>query len=344
MRKLHLSVLLLLGTCLLPAESTADAQSPLPADARVAIVGQVAFTEGPAWHPNGNVFFTDITNNRIMRLDPKGEMHVFRQPSGRTNGLAFDAQGRLVGCEGGGPEGNRRVTRLELDGTITVLADRYDGKRLNSPNDVTIDTKGRIYFSDPRYGDTSDAEQFDAQGQLVEGVYRIDDVGKVTRIIEHEVDRPNGLVISPDGKYLYVADNVNTGPKAQGGNRKLWRFDLRDDGSIDPASRKLLFDWGTDRGPDGMAIDTQGRLYVAAGFNFARPPVETNDRFKAGVYVISREAICSISSQCPKTCARTANLVARISRRSTSLQATSFGVSRRKPRATTCSAQSTSSG
>lgn len=287
MYKLRLCVVLLIGTSLSVARSSAVAQSPLPANARVAIAGQVAFTEGPAWHPSGNVYFTDITNNRIMRLDSKGEMHVFRHPSGRTNGLAFDAQGRLIGCEGGGPEGNRRVTRMELDGTITVLADRYDGKRLNSPNDVTLDAKGRIYFSDPRYGDTSDAEQFDAQGQLVEGVYLIDDAGKLTRILDHEVDRPNGLAISPDGKYLYVADNVNTGPKAQGGNRKLWQFTLQDDGSVDRASRKLLFDWGTDRGPDGMAIDTQGRLYVAAGFNFAHPPVETNERFKAGVYVIS---------------------------------------------------------
>lgn len=275
------------AVCFLFSPALVHAESPIAADAKLAIAGQVAFTEGPAWHPSGNVYFTDVANNRIMRLDPKGEMHVFRQPSGRSNGLVFDGQGRLLCCEGGGAEGNRRVTRTELDGTIAVMANQFEGKRLNSPNDITVDSRGRIYFTDPRYGDTSDTEQKDAQGQLIEGVYRIDEPGKVTRIITHEVDRPNGIAISPDEKFLYVADNVNTGPKAVGGNRKLWRFDFRDDGTVDLASRKLIFDWGTDRGPDGMALDDQGRLYVAAGFNFPKPPAETADRHKAGVYVIS---------------------------------------------------------
>jgi gluconolactonase len=262
-------------------------QSPIPAGAQLAVEGQVAFTEGPAWHPSGNVYFTDVGNNRIMRRDPKGQLHVFRSPSGRANGLAFDAQGRLICCEGGGPEGRRRVTRTELDGTITVLADRIDSHRLNSPNDLDLDSRGRIYFTDPRYGDTSDVELFDEQQRMIEGVYRIDDVGRVQRIIAHEVDRPNGILVSPDDRYLYVADNVNSGPRAQGGNRKLWRFNLREDGTVDLGSRTMLFDWGTDRGPDGMAIDVQGRLYVTAGFNRAAPPAETSDRFKAGVYVIS---------------------------------------------------------
>ena len=96
-----------------------SAQSPIPAKTQVQIAAQVAFTEGPAWHPNGNVFFTDITNNRIMRRDPNGQLHISRTPSGRSNGLMFDQQGRLVCCEGGGPEGGRRVSRLELDGTIS---------------------------------------------------------------------------------------------------------------------------------------------------------------------------------------------------------------------------------
>jgi gluconolactonase len=269
------------------ATSRSLAQSPLAPDARVQIAGQVSFTEGPAWHPNGNVYFTDITNNRIMRRDPKGQLHIFRTPSGRSNGLMFDQQGRMVCCEGGGPEGGRRISRLELDGTITTLAERYEGKRLNSPNDLAIDQRGRIYFSDPRYGDDRDAEQFDTDGRLVEGVYRIDLDGQLTRLIAHEVHRPNGLVISPDQRYLYVGDNVNSGPHAQGGNRKLWRFDLKEDGSVDLGSQKLLFDWGQDRGPDGMTIDQQGNLYVTAGFNFPNPPVETADKYKAGVYVIN---------------------------------------------------------
>jgi gluconolactonase len=263
------------------------AQSPVPTDAKLKIEGQVSFVEGPAWHPSGNVYFTDITNNRIMRRDAAGVVHIHRTPSGRSNGLLFDREGRMICCEGGGPEGNRRVTRLELNGTITVLADRFEGRRLNSPNDATIDAQGRVYFTDPRYGDASDTEMADDQGRLIEGVYRIDAPGEIVRVIKHEVHRPNGIAISPDGRYLYVADNVNTGPQAVDGNRKLWRFDRRDDGSVDVASQKLMFDWGTDRGPDGMAIDQQGRLYVTAGFNFPNPPAETAERFKAGVYVIS---------------------------------------------------------
>ena len=183
--------------------------------------------------------------------------------------------------------GNRRVTRTELNGTIRVLAARFDGKRFNSPNDVVIDQQGRIYFTDPRYGDTSDVEQRDEQGKIVEGVYRIDRDGSVHRIIVHEVHRPNGLAISKSQRYLYVADNVNSGPDAVGGNRKLWRFELQADGAIRPSSRKLMFDWGSDRGPDGMTIDSQDRLYVTAGLNHPNPPVETNTRYKAGVYIIS---------------------------------------------------------
>ena len=266
---------------------SAYAGSPFETDARLAVRGRVAFTEGPAWHPNGNVYFTDIANNRIMRRAPNGEVVVYRSPSGRSNGLMFDAQLRLHCCEGGGPEGNRRVTRIENDGTTTVMADRYDGKRLNSPNDLVIDACGRVYFSDPRYGDTSDVEQRDEDGTIVEGVYRIDAPGQIVRVIAHEVDRPNGLGIAPDGKFLYVADNVNTGPNAVGGNRKLWRFALDDDGNVQTDSRTLLFDWGSDRGPDGMTLDVEGNLYVAAGFNFPNLPAETIKQHRAGIYVLS---------------------------------------------------------
>ncbi len=266
-----------------------SAADPVPTEAQLKIEGIVAFTEGPAWHPSGNVYFTDIANNRIMRRDANGELHVYRSPSGRANGLLFDCEGRLLCCEGGGPEGNRRVTRTELNGTITVLAADFQGHRFNSPNDLAIDSRGRIYFTDPRYGDRADMQQIDAQGEPIEGVYRIDEVGKVARVITHEVDRPNGILVSADDKYLFVADNVNDGPRGLGGNRKLWRFDLNADGTIQPDSRKLLFDWGSDRGPDGLALDTAGRIYAAAGFNFPALPIETAIQHKAGIYVIAPE-------------------------------------------------------
>lgn len=263
------------------------AESPVDDTSKLKVEGRVAFTEGPAWHPSGNVYFSDIANNRIMRRDRNGVVHTYRTPSGRTNGLCFDLEGRLICCEGGGAESNRRVTRIEHDGTLTVMAEFFEGKRINSPNDCTIDSKGRIYFTDPRYRDPKDLAQFDSDGRRIEGVYRIDDVGKVARIITHEVERPNGIAVSPDEKFLFVADNRNDGPDASSGNRKLWRFDLKPDGTVDRSSRKMLFDWGTDRGPDGMAIDRKGRLYVAAGFNFPNPPAETVVKYKAGIYVIS---------------------------------------------------------
>ncbi len=272
--------------CWAPLTSLAE-ESVIEPNQAVKEEVRVAFTEGPAWHTDGSVYFSDIANNRIMRLDANGELHVFREPSGRTNGLLFDHQGRLVCCEGGGPLSNRRVTRIEADGTLTVLAERFEGRRLNSPNDLTMDRKGRIYFSDPRYGARTGLEQRDDAGREIEGVYRIDGPGKVTRILAHEIDRPNGVAVSPDDRYLYVADNVTDGERGVGGNRKLWRFDLSADGSVDPKSQKLIFDWGTDRGPDGMTTDAQGRLYVTAGFNTPAPPAQTAKQHKAGVYVIS---------------------------------------------------------
>ena len=268
--------------------AAAQQAGPFGKQAEAKIEGLVAFTEGPAWHPSGNVYFTDGINNRILRRDRLGTIHTYRQPSGRANGLLFDRQGRLLACEGAGEGGNRRITRTEADGTITVLADRYEGRRFNSPNDLAVDSQDRIYFTDPRYGPRNDLELFDAAGRPVEGVYRIDPDGKVFRVLSHEVDRPNGILVSANDKYLYVADNNNDAPRGGvAGARKLWRFDLLADGSVDAASQKLLYDWGTDRGPDGMALDQKGRIYAAAGLNKPNPPAETADKHKAGVFVIT---------------------------------------------------------
>ncbi len=246
-------------------------------------IGIVAFVEGPAWHPTGNVYFSDGGNNRIMRRDRTGAMHVFRKPSGAANGLLFDFKGRLLACEGPGANGHRRVTRTEPDGTITVLTDNYRGKKYAGPNDLTIDSRGRIYFTDPRYGPRKGMEILDKQGRAVEGVYRIDPDGTVTQVITHEVDRPNGIHITADDRHLYVVDNNNNN---LGVPRAVWRFDLTADGNVVARSRKKMHDFGQGRGGDGMALDVDGRLYVAAGRTVASPPNETTE-VAGGVYVIS---------------------------------------------------------
>ena len=280
MRRLTLAfACALAGGPLAAAEPGPIAAGPLKAE------GRVAFLEGPTWHSSGNVYFSDVENNRIMRRDPKGVMHVFRAPSGRANGLIFDAQERLVMCEGAAEGGNRRVTRFEPDGTLSVLADRHEGNRFNSPNDLDIDSKGRVYFTDPRYNDRAGMEMVDGAGRPIEGVYRIDPDGRVSRILAGEIERPNGIAVSPGDEWLYVVDNNNATPE---GNRKIWRFGLTSTGDIVPGSRKQIYDFSPGRGADGMAVDSEGRIYAAAGLNFANLPAET-DVVRSGIYVISPE-------------------------------------------------------
>ena len=272
--------LLLLSVVLLESAIGLRAAEPILAPgAKPVMLQETGAGEGPAWHPELGLLTSGEGN--INRRDRDGKMSIYREQAG-SNGLMFDREGRLIICE----PVLRRVTRLDKNGVLTVLADRFEGKRFNQPNDVTLDSRGRIYFSDPRYGDRSGMELLDKQGRTVEGVYRIDLDGRVTRIIEHEADRPNGLVVTHDDKFLFVADNNND---TAGGARKLWRFDLKADGSVDHASRKLIHDWGTTRGPDGMKLDALGRLFVAGGLNKPNPPFETADKPTAGVYVFSPE-------------------------------------------------------
>lgn len=243
--------------------------------AKPEVVSTVAFTEGPAYHADGSVYFTDTSNDRIMRSAPGARpgarrvLEIYRHPSGRANGLVFDLAGRLVACEGG----SRRVTRTEPDGSITVLASSYQGKPFNSPNDIDVDAQGRLYFTDPRYGDRSGVE-LDR-----EAVYRIDPDGKVTRVIDN-LERPNGIAVAPDQKTLYVVDNNNEA----GGSRKVYGYELRADGST--GQRRVIHDFGASRGGDGMCLDSRGNLYVTAGLNTPNPPAEGGPA-KAGVYIFS---------------------------------------------------------
>jgi gluconolactonase len=243
-------------------------------DGKPTLVLEHGAGEGPAWHPQLGLLFSG--DGGINRLTPDGQLTVFRKQAG-TNGLLFDSRRRLLACE----PVRRRVSRTETDGTVTVLTSSFNGQPYNQPNDITVDGSGRIYFSDPKYGPRTDLKQVDSEGREIEGVYRIALNGEVTRIITHEVDRPNGLLVTANGRYFYVADNNNNDI---GGARKLWRFDFNDHGEVDLSSRRLIFDWQDGRGPDGMVEDRMGRIYVAGGLNEPHPPAETT-RFKGGVYV-----------------------------------------------------------
>jgi gluconolactonase len=247
-------------------------------DLSVGPAARIALTEGPAADAAGNIYFSDIMNNRISKLSAGGSLEVFRENSGRTNGNTFDAEGRLISCEGAelGPGGRRRMVRTDMKtGEITVLTDRYEGQRYNSPNDVVVDGKGRIYFTDPRYSDRSDMEM------AIEGVYRIDPSGQVTRVLEQPaIQRPNGLAITPDDRTFYLVDS-NPNP---GGNRRIWAFDIQPDGSLD--NQRKVFDFAPGRGGDGMRLDLNGNLWVAAGISGGRGDGETAD-YPPGVYGIT---------------------------------------------------------
>ena len=220
------------------------------------------FTEGPTLGPNGIIYFSDI-GQRTMRFDPTtGKTTVFREPSGKANGLLMNRKGNLIACEGANG-GNRRVSLTVLKGKTRTLADRWNGKRFNSPNDLAIDAKGRIYFTDPRYGDQADRDLD------FEGVFLI--TGKKVKLAAKDISRPNGILVSLDGKKVFVADN-HSDPK---GNHHLVQFTVQKDGTL--KDKKIMFDIGPDRrGIDGMTLDEEGNIYATAG---------KGDR--SGIYVFS---------------------------------------------------------
>ena len=261
---------------------------PLPpgvSDGGVTVATSLAFTEGPAAARDGSVYFSGVGVIGIARgeLAADGERSVFRQPSHRTNGQTFDAQGRLLHCEGAefGLGGGRRITRSDLStGQYDVLTQRFggsSGERYNSPNDICVDGRERIYFTDPCYGDRSIMEMD------IEGVYRIDPDGSVNRIVaQPDIERPNGLAVTQDSSRLYVIDSCPT----TGGARKVWALDLDDRGEA--SGQRLVFDFAPGRGGDGMRLDMEGNLYVAAGILSPRGLHETAE-VPPGIYMITPE-------------------------------------------------------
>jgi len=243
------------------------------------IAARTCLLEGPAFDADDNLFFSDIFGNRIYRLTPDGILTVFRADSGRTNGNTFDALGRLISCEGAeqGSGGRRRVVRTDLKtGDVEVLTDHYEGKRYNSPNDVVVDIHGCVWFTDPYYEKDRSMLEMDQ-----ESIYRIDPGGNVMRLLSQpQIERPNGLAITPDARTLYVIDSHSR----PGGNRKVWAFDVAENGRL--GGQRLVFDFGRGRGGDGLRLDERGNLWVAAGIMFPRHTGETAD-VPPGVYVIT---------------------------------------------------------
>ena len=256
------------------------------------------FTEGPAVSFDGMVYFSDITftyesgmqAGHIWQYNPNtGETRVYRSPSGMSNGIKFDAQGRMIVAEGA-DYGGRRVTRTDMTtGKSEIIAGLYEGRPFNAPNDITIDEKGRIYFSDPRYLGHEPVDQ------PVMGVYRIDPDGSIHRIIT-DAGKPNGVAISPDQRSLYVVSNDNgatgfdrlpTETPYHKGRMALLAYDLAEDGTA--AFREVMVNYYPQDGPDGLVVDVDGNLYVAVrdvtrpGINVYSPKGKELARIPTGV-------------------------------------------------------------
>ena len=268
----------LLFSCGTPqsTEDVAPASEPIvPADAKLEhLFTRTAdikggLTEGPAVALDGSIYFSDIPFGKdkgmILRFDPKtGEIIVFTEDSYKSNGLAFDADGHLIAAEGS-DYGGRQISRWDVEtGERTTVADNYEGKKFNAPNDLVIDSQGRIYFSDPRYlgAETRDLDYF--------AIFRVDKDGTVVEVTR-EVSKPNGVALSPDEKTLYVADHDNgsekvddpTAPPATPGPMKVYAFPLGPDGLVS-GERKTLVDFGDQSGCDGMTVDDKGNIYLTA--------------------------------------------------------------------------------
>lgn len=203
------------------------------------------FTEGPLWNSIGRyLLFSDIPANKIRRWDEESGMSVFRDPSGKSNGLTYDRGGHLITCE----HANRRVSRTTADGDVQTIASEYQGKRLNSPNDIVVKSDGSIYFTDPPYGITSESEK-----ELdFHGVYRLSPDKRDLTLLVDDFDRPNGICFSPDESILYINDTKRMHVRA---------FDVQDDGTI-TNGRVFAEEEGDNGVPDGMKVDVNGNVYL----------------------------------------------------------------------------------
>ena len=275
-------VLLALACCLATSQSTLLGESRYDAlepgrflgavRLETVIPGEAVFSEGPAVDREGLVYFTNIPAELILRWDPvQRALSPFRHPSGQANGLRFDPQGRLLVCEGG----NRQVTRIDLETRlVSVLASAFNNFPLAAPNDLDYDSMGRIYFSS-RPG-VPDPEQGN-----VNAVYRIDPNGRVRQVLAYpEIHMPNGVVVSPDDSTLYVIEAHSEANH----HRDLRAYPIKENGNLGEPT--IIYDFYPGRSGDGMCIDQQGNLYVAAGLHATRGTSETLDT-RPGIHVIS---------------------------------------------------------
>ncbi|KQQ38343.1 gluconolactonase [Rhizobium sp. Leaf306] len=230
----------------------------VPSSGLEELYSDCRWAEGPVWFSDLQcLIWSDIPNQRMLRWVKDGGVSVFRTPSNFTNGNTRDRQGRLVSCEHGG----RRVTRTEIDGSITVLAESYEGKRLNSPNDVVVRSDGSVWFTDPTYGIKSDYEGFRAEPeQATRNVYRLDpETGEIDAVVT-DFGQPNGIAFSPDEKILYVADSSSShDPSAP---RHIRAFDVVDGRQLKNSRVFCDIDNGL---ADGFRVDVAGNVWTSAG-------------------------------------------------------------------------------
>jgi gluconolactonase len=274
------TIALLSGTKILAQESGAKNNQFLPSnypDPRIEVldkrftykIGNTAvekiasgcrWAEGPVYFPAGRyLLWSDAPNNRMMRwLDDDEHVSVFRNSANFSNGNTRDRNGRLVSCE----HGTRRVTRTEYDGTISVLADKYDGKRLNAPNDVVVDSKGAIWFTDPGYGIESPYEGFVQKSELPRAVYRIDPTTGAVKVVADDVIRPNGLTFSPDESLLYIVNSAS----GEEGNASIKVYEVQHDSLKNGKAFISNLGGGT---ADGVKVDDKGNLWCAMGWGAA---------------------------------------------------------------------------